>query len=396
MQAVTPPKYVRQVLSALSARGHIACIVGGSVRDMLMGETPHDWDICTSALPEQVMAIFPDNIPTGLKHGTVTVKSGSKLVEVTTFRTEGAYADHRHPDSVSFVGDLVTDLSRRDFTVNAMAVSSDGRITDPFGGVDDLRAGIIRCVGNPDARFNEDALRMFRAIRFSARLGFSIEDATFTAIGRNARLSADLAAERIAEELTKTLMTGDPAAAFRFFELGLMDSYIEKRPKDLSRRDTFSSLPRKSAPRWAALCRELLLEGCIASVQDFLKALRLDGRTVRCCRDTALILSSPMPKTPLEWKRLLREYGPDTAACAAGVYDALYFGTSSAGLRAVLKSGECFTLSHLAVNGLDIAKLGYRGKEIGTMLSFLLDYVIEYPENNRRELLLGIASRTEE
>ena len=155
MARITPPKYVRQVLLGLQAREYRAYLVGGCVRDMIIGITPNDWDICTSALPKEVMEIFPTSRPTGLKHGTVTVVIGSHSVEVTTFRADGAYSDHRRPDSISFVTDLTADLSRRDFTMNAVALSPDGLTVDPFGGIEDIRLGIVRCVGEPELRFEE-------------------------------------------------------------------------------------------------------------------------------------------------------------------------------------------------------------------------------------------------
>ena len=182
MPQINPPKYVRQILFGLQARSHQAYLVGGCVRDVLMGITPQDWDICTSALPEEVMSIFPGSEPTGIKHGTVTVKVGNRSAEVTTFRTDGSYRDHRRPESVTFVSELISDLSRRDFTMNAIALSADGMLSDPFDGVQAIRERTIRCVGDPMLRFNEDALRMFRALRFSARLGFTIEYETVAAI----------------------------------------------------------------------------------------------------------------------------------------------------------------------------------------------------------------------
>ena len=190
MEAISPPKYVRTVLVTLQSRGHLAYLVGGCVRDILLGVHPQDWDVCTSALPEQVLELFPKCITTGIRHGTVTVCVNSRQVEVTTFRSEGSYLDHRHPDAVSFVGDLNADLSRRDFTMNAIALPPDGLLADPFGGVDDISNRIIRCVGVPERRFEEDALRMFRALRFSARLGFEIEAQTISAIAVKAPLAA--------------------------------------------------------------------------------------------------------------------------------------------------------------------------------------------------------------
>ena len=396
MANITPPKYVRHILVTLQSRGHPAYLVGGCVRDMLPGVQPHDWDICTGALPEQVLEIFPGSRPTGLKHGTVTVTLNSRSVEVTTFRSEGDYADHRHPDMVSFVGDLTTDLSRRDFTMNAIAISPDGLTADPFGGAADIGKKLIRCVGLPEQRFEEDALRMFRALRFSARLGFEIESGTLEAIGKKAHLASALAAERVRDEVEKILLTPSPETVFTLIDLGLMDTYLLRR---LSRAEPLARLrllPKKSLCRWAGLCLVLLSEGAVRSAEDFLLKLRLDSRTLRCCAEAAVILQSPLPSTPVAWKRLLHRSGVDTVTCAAACGDALYGGSRAKELKAVLKSGECFSMKHLAVSGDDLLALGLRGKELGEMLNFLLDYVMEYPRNNRRELLLSLAKGTEE
>ena len=396
MAAITPPSYVRQVLAALQARGHSAYLVGGCVRDMILGVHPQDWDICTSALPEETLAVFPGSRPTGLKHGTVTVAIGSRQVEVTTFRRDGSYADHRHPDEVSFVGDLTTDLSRRDFTINAIALSLDGLAVDPFGGARDIRDRIIRCVGVPAERFEEDALRMFRALRFSARLGFEIEEGTMAAIAEKAPLAASLAPERIRDEVEKLLLTRQPEKMALLIDAGLLDAFLTRRPLGEFRLLRLNQLPRRALYRWAAFCVLLEEAGCIASVEDFLLALRLDSRTLRCCADCAALLRTPPPNKRADWKRLLRRYGVDSADCAARVHDALLGGSCRRQLREVLKSGECFSLKHLAVGGDDLLALGLRGKALGDMLDFLLDYVIDYPENNRRELLLSLAGATEE
>ena len=396
MANITPPKYVRHILVTLQSRGHPAYLVGGCVRDMLLGVQPHDWDICTGALPEQVLEIFPGSRPTGLKHGTITVTLNSRSVEVTTFRSEGDYADHRHPDMVSFVGDLTTDLSRRDFTMNAIAISPDGLTADPFGGAADIGKKLIRCVGLPEQRFEEDALRMFRALRFSARLGFEIESGTLEAIGKKAHLASALAAERVRDEVEKILLTPSPETVFTLIDLGLMDTYLLRR---LSRAEPLARLrllPKKSLCRWAGLCLVLLSEGAVRSAEDFLLKLRLDSRTLRCCAEAAVILQSPLPSPPVAWKRLLHRSGVDTVTCAAACGDALYGGSRAKELKAVLKSGECFSMKHLAVSGDDLLALGLRGKELGEMLNFLLDYVMEYPRNNRRELLLSLAKGTEE
>lgn len=396
MAALTVPKYVRQVLITLQSRGYPAYLVGGCVRDMLLGVRPNDWDVCTGALPEEVMEVFPSSRPTGLKHGTVTVACGRRSVEVTTFRSEGGYADHRHPDSVSFVRDLNTDLSRRDFTMNAMALPPDGLLADPFGGREDIAARLIRCVGEPERRFEEDALRMLRAVRFAARLDFEIESGTLAAIEKKAYLASSLAAERVRDEAEKILLTKKPEYIYTLISLGLMDAFIKKRPDGPGKLPAIARLPKKALDRWAALCIILTAQGCIGSAEEFLTSLRLDSRTVRCCADAAALISGTRPSDSLGWKRLLNAYGVDSVSSAALCRDALFEGHAYRELRAVLKSGECFSLRHLAVSGDDLLALGIQGKELGDTLRFLLDYVMEYPGNNRRELLLSLVSRGEE
>ena len=396
MSTANPPKYVRKVLVALQSRGHMAYLVGGCVRDILLEQTPQDWDICTSALPGQVMDIFPGSRPTGLKHGTVTVTLDERSTEVTTFRAEGAYADHRRPDNVSFVGDLTTDLSRRDFTMNAMALSLDGLLIDPFGGAEDIRRRCVRCVGTPALRFEEDALRMFRALRFAARLDFEIDPATLAAMEAKASLARALAAERVRDETEKILLTKKPETVYTLISLGLLDAFLRRRPENAERFSRLALLPRKALERWCGLCRLLTEGGAISSAESFLGALRLDSRTIRCSHGCAQLLASRPPETWLEWKRMLKLFGVDTVSCAALCMDALSGGQYSKELKSVLKSGECFSLRHLAVGGDELVELGLKGRELGEMLNFLLDYVIEHPENNRRELLLGLARGTEE
>ena len=386
------------LLDALHGAGHAAYAVGGCVRDSLLGLDPHDWDLCTSARPEQVMALFGEEkcIPTGLQHGTVTVKQGGRLYETTTFRTEGAYSDGRHPDAVCFVPDVREDLARRDFTINAMAYSAGEGLIDPFGGRDDLAAHLVRAVGEPERRFEEDALRMFRALRFSARLGFTIEEKTLSAIEKKAPLAASLAPERVRDEVEKILLTRSPEMVYTLIELGLLDAFLKKRMPEPWRLHRLGSIQRKAMPRWAALCCALEKFGCIDSAEEFLAALRLDSRTIRCCSNAEVLVKQPKPADKAAWKRALCAYGVDSVSCAAQCYDAFSGGGSARELRAVLKSGECFSMKHLAVTGDDLLELGLRGRELGDMLRFLLDYVMEYPANNRRELLLTLARGTEE
>ena len=396
MALISPPKYVRAVLTALQSRGHLACLVGGCVRDMLMGVHPHDWDVCTSALPEQVTEIFPHSLPIGARHGTVTVLVDKRKVEVTTFRSDGGYSDHRHPDEVSYVGDLTTDLSRRDFTMNAIALPPDGLVVDPFGGVRDIERRLIRSVGDPDRRFEEDALRMFRALRFSAKLGFAIEEETAAAIRRQAPLAAGLSPERVRDEVEKLMLSPRPERMDELIAAGLLDAYLLRRLPDYATLYRLNAAPRKALFRWAVLCELLEEQGCIRAAEDFLLRLRLDSRTIRCCSDGAAILRLPTPARPVEWKRQLNRYGVEAVICAARCRDALQGGGSYRALRAVLNSGECFSMKHLAVTGDDLLALGLRGPALGAMLQFLLDYVMEFPDNNRRELLLTLARDSEE
>ena len=232
------------LLDALHGAGHAAYAVGGCVRDSLLGLDPHDWDLCTSARPEQVMALFGEEkcIPTGLQHGTVTVKQGGRLYETTTFRTEGAYSDGRHPDAVCFVPDVREDLARRDFTINAMAYSAEEGLIDPFGGRDDLTAHLVRAVGEPERRFEEDALRILRLYRFAARFGFAIDPATGAAARALGPHLDCVSAERIQEELLKLLAAPRPGSYLEPAVLAVVLPELE---------------PEKQPERFAELCRTI-------------------------------------------------------------------------------------------------------------------------------------------
>ena len=232
------------LLDALHGAGHAAYAVGGCVRDSLLGLDPHDWDLCTSARPEQVMALFGEEkcIPTGLQHGTVTVKQGGRLYETTTFRTEGAYSDGRHPDAVCFVPDVREDLARRDFTINAMAYSAEEGLIDPFGGRDDLAAHLVRAVGEPERRFEEDALRILRLYRFAARFGFAIDPATGAAARALGPHLDCVSAERIQEELLKLLAAPRPGSYLEPAVLAVVLPELE---------------PEKQPEQFAELCRTI-------------------------------------------------------------------------------------------------------------------------------------------
>lgn len=372
-----PPKYVLNILCALDSAGHRAVLAGGCVRDNLLGRRPSDWDIASSASPEEVLALFPRCVPTGIKHGTVTVLSGGGSVEVTAFRAEGGYSDHRRPDSVSFGCPLEADLARRDLTVNAMAMDAAGEITDPFGGRDDLRRRLLRCVGEPERRFDEDALRMLRTVRFSAQLGFEIEPRTLEAIRALAHLASGLSAERVRDELLKTLRSPAPGLVWQLVDLGLLDACLA--PGDASApREALDVLPIYA--RLAHFCRDLELGGYIMSTDRFLAALRFDGETLRRTASAVEVLKSGSR----DWKRLLRDHG-EAAVLAAH--------PKNRALRAVLRSGECWELSSLAIGGRELAALGYSGPELGRELRRLLDHVIDCPADNRADILCKLVER---
>ena len=396
MASVKPPKYVRQVLVTLQSRGYPAYLVGGCVRDMLLGIRPQKWELCTGALPEQILALFPGSFPSDARQGVLSVPVDSHGLEVTTLRAEGEEEARTPPDTGRAAAALTADLGRRDFTINAIALSADGLIADPFGGAEDLRRQLIRCVGDPEQRFEDDPLRMFRAMRLSAKLGFNIDLFTMEGIRSRAPLAASLPAVSVRDEVEKLLLTPSPETLYTLIELGLLDAFLEPGLPDPVLLCRLARLPRKAQPRWAALCHVLRRCGCIRSAEAFLGALHLDRTSVCMAADCCLILEAPLPRSDLERKKLLRRFGVETVRCALSCMDAFNGGHESRELRRILKSGECFSLKHLAVSGDELQALGLSGRAVGEMLDFLLDYVMEFPDNNRRELLLALAAGSEE
>ena len=366
MEAVRPEKIVK----GLCAAGFPAYYVGGCVRDRLLGRPVHDWDVTTAALPEEVMALFEHCVPTGIRHGTVTVFLDGAQAEVTTFRTEGVYLDGRHPSEVRFVRTLAEDLSRRDFTINAMAMDADGNVTDLFGGRDDLARRCIRCVGDPEKRFREDALRMLRAYRFSAQLGFALDAATAGAVERCAPLAAALSMERIRDEMEKTLLSPRPPVLRTMADAGLLKAAgIDALPE----LDWLAELPTEPSVRWAGL--KVLFPELEPS------QLRLPSRL---CSLIGRAVSAYCPQPDrLALKRAVAENGTEAAEIAAALAG------EGALLSEILASGECVTLGQLAVSGSDLSWL--RGREVGQMLHALLAHVLRHPEENTREALLKLA-----
>jgi tRNA nucleotidyltransferase (CCA-adding enzyme) len=355
------------VLSTLEQAGFSAYLVGGCVRDGLLGRPIHDWDITTSALPEQVQRLFPHTAPTGLRHGTVTVLCGKVPIEVTTFRSEGSYSDHRRPDAVRFCTTLEEDLARRDFTVNALAMDLRGNVIDCADGQADLSRRILRCVGDPTRRFTEDALRMLRAVRFSAQLDFAIEPETMAALRVCAPFAASLSAERVRDEVEKTLLSPQPERVEQLAELGLLCAVGVERVPPLAH---LKALPQDALVRWAALA-DGLPNGTLA-------AFRLDRHTCRVAEQCAAIV--PPDGSDAEWKDLLAQYGVETMR----VYAALHGATET--LERILSGNDCIFLCDLAVSGGDLPQ---QGKELGERLAALLHHVHRHPEDNQKERLLA-------
>ena len=382
------PPEIAQILHTFSQAGFSCYAVGGCVRDALLGKIPYDYDLCTSALPEQTQALFSKTVPTGLAHGTVTVFYGGQSAEVTTFRREGSYTDHRRPDAVLFTTSLEEDLARRDFTMNAIAMDEHYAITDPYGGVQDLEKGLIRCVGDPDRRFREDALRMFRGMRFAAQLGFPIVPETLAAMGRQAKFCSCVAPERLRVELEKTLLSPRPQILEQVIAMGMLSGYVDPQiPVDLRH---LAELPKDAHLRYTALTYALLQSGSIGEAKAFLKALRLDNQTVDLAVHGIEIVRSRPDWDRRSIKHLLSRYTPETLYCAASCGD--YVPRSQA-VEAVLALNEPYSLKQLAVTGRELQALGITGTAVGKTLHKLLDAVICDPGCNTREALLTLAEK---
>ena len=430
------------LLDALHGAGHAAYAVGGCVRDSLLGLAPHDWDLCTSARPEQVMALFGEEkcIPTGLQHGTVTVKQGGRLYETTTFRTEGAYSDGRHPDAVCFVPDVREDLARRDFTINAMAYSAEEGLIDPFGGRDDLAAHLVRAVGEPERRFEEDALRILRLYRFAARFGFAIDPATGAAARALGPHLDCVSAERIQEELLKLLAAPRPGSYLEPAVLAVILPELEpeKQPErfaELCRtidriEPTAENVPTRLAallwPLGEAGARKALRKlKCSNALTDEVTALEREagGDAGSFSKDRPLgwdpvaagnragdgmarfvseEKASGIPNTTLtvQAKRLLGSYELPTiqrltALCSARHPEqAEAFAALRAEAEQLTAENACCRVSQLAVNGRDLMAAGVRpGPGLRQVLNALLEAVITGQTPNEKDALLAAAAQ---
>lgn len=433
------PKDVKAVMDILTQGGFKAYVVGGCVRDSIMGREPNDWDVTTDASPEQIKELFSDfkTVDTGIKHGTVLIVSGKTPVETTTFRIDGEYSDNRHPDNVTFTKNVCDDLARRDFTINAMAYNESEGIIDPFGGQDDIDKKIIRCVGDADTRFNEDALRIMRAIRFSSVLGFSIEEKTAESILRNENLLSGIACERITSELMK-LLCGENVfnvlsefrsvigvfipelkLEFDFKQYGKKHGYdvwmhtvhtvnnIENDPilrLTMLLHDTGKVATHAVDEKGNSTFKNHAAVGGVIA-ENILRRLKFSKEYINTVSYLVSIHDKEVPETRVQVKEYIRDLGEENfirlmkirRADKSGlakeyrdITDKLVFAYST--FDDVMNNNEPYTLAQLAVNGNDIKKY-VSGNNIGDILNYLLETVIKHPEKNNKQTLIELVKR---
>ena len=434
------PQDVRFIIGELNKGGFEAYAVGGCVRDSILGRTPNDWDITTSATPFEVKNIFRRTVDTGLQHGTVTVLLKDQGYEVTTYRIDGEYTDHRRPDEVTFTGELSEDLLRRDFTINAMAYKDETGIVDLYGGIEDLENGVIRCVGNPDDRFDEDALRIMRAVRFAAQLGFDVDPATREAAAKHAPELTQVSAERIETELTKLLISDHPEKVLDMYELGItsivlpeFDRMMETEQNspyhmyDVGRHtvEVIKNVSPTKVMRYAALLHDIGKPQCKTTddngVDHFkghamvseelstkiLKRLRMDNDTIRDVKKIVRWhdygISGVITKKSV--RKMLSSMGEQYFDEFLDIKRADMKGQSDYRLAErqevlsniirfhdeIMEEGNALSIKDLAVNGKDIMDLGIpKGPKVGETLSYLLERVLEEPTLNEKSKLEDI------
>ena len=437
------PKDVNYIINNFYKNSYEAYMVGGCVRDSILGVEPKDYDITTSAKPEETISLFEKTIPTGLKHGTITVIINSTPYEVTTFRTEGIYLDNRRPSSVDFVTDIKEDLSRRDFTINALAYNENTGLIDYFNGVNDIKNKIIRCVGDADKRFKEDALRMLRAIRFSCQLTFDIEENTLKAIKDNYKLIENISFERIRDEICKILISPNPSRGLELLKdtnlleliLPEINSLVDFSPKcNNHNRNVFTHTLRvidntenDLLLRLSALFHDVgklntltpfnnglfygfpghSIEGAIMS-KRILSKLKFDNNTIKIVSkliEHHLVLNVDTMLTKYEVKKLVNDVGKNNISLLFKLQRADINSLDNPKIfldkvnytekltNEILENNEPLTIKDLDITGEDlISNLGLKpGKIIGDILNYLLDKVLENPNLNSKEILLNLA-----
>lgn len=434
---ISLPYDVKEIISKLNNEGFEAYAVGGCVRDSILGRIPNDWDITTSANPMEVKRIFKRTVDTGLKHGTVTVLMGSEGYEVTTYRIDGEYEDGRHPKEVAFTSNLKEDLLRRDFTINAMAYNDTDGLVDIFGGMEDIERKVIRCVGNPVERFTEDALRLFRAIRFAAQLGYDIEPETYKAIGELAPTLSKISAERIQTELTKTITSNHPEMIKTAYELGLTKVFMpeldvcfetgQNNPHHCFTvgdhiMKTVCEIRNDKVLRLAMLFHDIGKPLCKTTddkgidhfhghpvksqemSKEILRRLKYDNDTIDKVSRLVRYHDERIEPGEKYIRRAINRVGVVAFPDIFEVWKADILGqsdyqkdekfarlkTNREDYESVVSKNQCVELKNLAVTGSDLIKNGIKpGPEIGRILNEMLLEIIDEPEKNNREYLLG-------
>ncbi|MFT4105055.1 MAG: CCA tRNA nucleotidyltransferase [Lacrimispora sp.] len=400
MVKIQIPEAAEKIMEQLNAHGFEAYAVGGCVRDSLLGREPEDWDITTSAKPEQVKEIFPRTVDTGIQHGTVTVLIDRMGYEVTTYRIDGEYEDGRHPREVEFTGNLLEDLKRRDFTINAMAYSSREGLVDAFDGRKDLQRGVVRCVGNAMDRFREDALRILRAIRFCAQLGFDMERETEQAISAIAPNLAKVSKERIQVELTKLLLSSHPERITDVYENGIgpfISDRFERAGKRLAAIGPVCFLPSKKHMRWAGFLRMEDYEAAAAILRD----LKLDNETIEGVRTLVSLWKTEIPAHKPAIRKVMSGLSDELfddllcfqeAFCREEYRDQLKEVKQYS--EEIKKAGDCIRLKDMAVTGRELIEAGRKpGPKLGALLNSLFEEVLKCPECNDREYLMELAKK---
>ena len=420
------PDKVKQIINCITEAGYEAYAVGGCIRDSILGRVPDDWDITTSATPQQVKQLFRRTIDTGIQHGTVTVMLDREGFEVTTYRIDGKYEDGRHPTEVTFTPNLEEDLKRRDFTINAMAYNEQTGLVDLFGGIQDMEAGIIRCVGDARARFTEDALRIMRAIRFAAQLGYEIESETREAIGELAPNLRQISAERIQVELTKLVTSAHPETMRMVYDTGVAAiilpefQQIMETAQDDSQHCysvgehtlcAMQQVERKKELRLAMLFHDIGKPQFLCHAQasadiakKIMRRLRYDNDTTNTVYRLVLYHDYGIGEEPTRCmvRRAMNKIGEDIFPMLFAVRRADIlaqgetFREEKLGRLAkwqelyeeILERKECVSLKTLALTGSDLIALGMEpGKALGEMLHEMLELVLDHPEYNTREYL---------
>ncbi len=399
------PKNVEYILEKIHESGEEAYIVGGCVRDAIMGMKPEDYDITTSGQPEHIKSLFRKTIDTGLEHGTVTILLGGEGYEVTTYRIEGKYEDYRRPTEVKFTRMLAEDLLRRDFTINAMAYNQFEGIIDLYNGQEDIKRKLLRCVGHPEDRFNEDALRMLRAIRFSAKLDFDIEEATYAAMKKYAYLIEYVSAERIYTEMTKTLLSKEPWRIEELANCGLIQHILPEwiiTLEDSSVYEQLTRVPDTLHLRWAVYLSAILSAyehhpKQSDMIKHILKELRFDNKTSHKVNVLISHAKNEITVDKVSIRKQASLIGP------LMLYDLLMFKeakgyiTSSEFLKIrelldeIIRDNDCLSIKALDISGKDLIEMGIQqGQRVGQILQELLEHVLKYPKDNKKNILEDI------